>query len=1039
MISNKLVTVLRKLDSAPKTISIIEQDYPGCIINDICELLKTFSESTEICQENEIVQCVIHALKNILAFSESEQCQVSSLLTPILTIAISPSNSSELTLVSATAWAKIICKLHADVIVARRTLLKEVECQSKDDFARITLIEGLLNCGCTDVIIELDFLLNVFSKIKQSCLTTSGHLFQSFQALKTWSHRLKELKPLKEKEEGQMQTTSNVMDSVNSIIFNNWENPVRGVPDILETTLVNVLEFHQKFDSEYYRRYLDILCEKVKNFSWKLKGKYRVLNVLLPRIGATEVLQKESHFGTNLFQCLSSNHLVSVGIAVYKTILKEICVDLWEAQFLQPLVECLQNEENELIQGNANIYLIPNSIKMLPKCANRLDKALETSKVTKQTWLAKLNILKTQRTLGHINELDNEKMEYIREGCCHTEPDVRISAMSVLCLVSKKGNPPTEEEMKLISNFIEKNLAVDNTSFRQVLRANFTQVMMRCRDFAVTNHRKLIKLQNSNDENVKCIDQIQDRENNLTNLMLSIDNIMKELFRNLYPGANYQRLICSLELLKVLDSCFFHFEPNKGVNKGSANSDPTDLVNYISLKHQLLNMYTTKGHCQILLSCVLHYMEDVRVNSFELLKNFNTEYAADESTILTKALELSCSPKYGECESSSVLFHLCTHWYSQPEKVWINQISELKLKNQYMLLGCAISTISKEAGDLNHHILPVVLLHIYKNLIEECSKNGGKHFLEYARSAPMHGMLTAISACLPIESQFTDCKNLDSFIVLLIDTISKSVNIMLAILSGGKDGSSEQAGSFEDMGIAIETIIQDTSSKLDSSVIEDDFTISDDHSLVLACIWLNIKAGSLMVARMVETYTLSYQAVLRCGEILTNILTKCRHKGAMENTMYALEVFCTVLRAEKDIEKQQIPSQILDQVLNELENSTDVSITRRSAGLPMLIQKIVSTEPRGVGGKTRTLLSKAIVKLIEIANKPVNVITEIYDMQQAHALHILRVLVHDSSLSFDIVQFCGDILVCCVEHFSSESWSIRFKYKNYVDDISTFI
>ena len=71
MIANKLVKVLRKLDSAPKTIFTIEEDYPGCIINDICELLKTFSESTEICQENEIVQCVIHALKNILAFSES--------------------------------------------------------------------------------------------------------------------------------------------------------------------------------------------------------------------------------------------------------------------------------------------------------------------------------------------------------------------------------------------------------------------------------------------------------------------------------------------------------------------------------------------------------------------------------------------------------------------------------------------------------------------------------------------------------------------------------------------------------------------------------------------------------------------------------------------------------------------------------------------------------------------------------------------------------------------------------------------------------
>ena len=148
MIPNKLVTVLRSLDSAPKTISMLEQDYSGCIMNDICGLLKAFSESTETCQENEIVQCVIYALKNILVFSESEQCQVASLLAPILTITISPSNSSELTLVSATAWAKIICKLHADVIVARRTLLKEVECHANDDFARITLIESNIFLYC---------------------------------------------------------------------------------------------------------------------------------------------------------------------------------------------------------------------------------------------------------------------------------------------------------------------------------------------------------------------------------------------------------------------------------------------------------------------------------------------------------------------------------------------------------------------------------------------------------------------------------------------------------------------------------------------------------------------------------------------------------------------------------------------------------------------------------------------------------------------------------------------------------------------------
>ena len=54
-------------------------------------------------------------------------------------------------------------------------------------------------------------------------------------------------------------------------------------------------------------------------------------------------------------------------------------------------------------------------------------------------------------------------------------------------------------------------------------------------------------------------------------------------------------------------------------------------------------------------------------------------------------------------------------------------------------------------------------------------------------------------------------------------------------------------------------------------------------------------------------------------------------------------------------------------------------------------------------------------------------IAELYDMPQSHALHILKVLVHDSSLSFDIVQYCDEILICCVKSFSSESWSIRFE------------
>ena len=111
--------------------------------------------------------------------------------------------------------------------------------------------------------------------------------------------------------------------------------------------------------------------------------------------------------------------------------------------------------------------------------------------------------------------------------------------------------------------------------------------------------------------------------------------------------------------------------------------------------------------------------------------------------------------------------------------------------------------------------------------------------------------------------------------------------------------------------------------------------------------------------------------------------------------------------------------------MNDLDESHNISLTRRSAGLPMLIQKIVSSEKRGIGGQTRKMLAITTLKLIDIAAKPVDDAIELFDMPQSHALHILRTLVHESSLSSDILKYCDEILICCVNRFSSNSWAIR--------------
>ena len=61
--------------------------------------------------------------------------------------------------------------------------------------------------------------------------------------------------------------------------------------------------------------------------------------------------------------------------------------------------------------------------------------------------------------------------------------------------------------------------------------------------------------------------------------------------------------------------------------------------------------------------CVVYdyYMEDVRQNAIELLKNFKSDHAPRKEIVITTALELACSPKFAECESSALLFSLSIH------------------------------------------------------------------------------------------------------------------------------------------------------------------------------------------------------------------------------------------------------------------------------------------------------------------------------------------------------------------------------------------
>lgn len=79
--------------------------------------------------------------------------------------------------------------------------------------------------------------------------------------------------------------------------------------------------------------------------------------------------------------------------------------------------------------------------------------------------------------------------------------------------------------------------------------------------------------------------------------------------------------------------------------------------------------------------------------------------------------------------------------------------------------------------------------------------------------------------------------------------------------------------------------------------------------------------------------------------MITQVLTRCRLKGAIEAAGIALSVFVKSVTSKTDEDMQLMLEQLLTEFLDSLlYEGKEVSVTRRSAGLSILIHKILAND-----------------------------------------------------------------------------------------------
>lgn len=243
--------------------------------------------------------------------------------------------------------------------------------------------------------------------------------------------------------------------------------------------------------------------------------------------------------------------------------------------------------------------------------------------------------------------------------------------------------------------------------------------------------------------------------------------------------------------------------------------------------------------------------------------------------------------------------------------------------------------------------------------------------------------------------------------------------------------------------------------------------------MVLLCSWRTVKEVSLLFGFLVTKVPiceddssiglLNEEQIIKIGEHLVTLLTETKHRGAFEQAHVGFSQLCTCLWRLNKESLNQLPKMWLHQILIAItgikEENSKLCATRRSAGVPFMIQALLSTEPRQYKD-TKTTTFDSVMKILLGFTQLENVnlwerikqliytnsvfseyentfeflryndhsidrnsikVTEI----KTHALNILRAIFRHAQLAEIVNNYVADGLIAAFKSYDALTWAER--------------
>ncbi|XP_016950386.1 thyroid adenoma-associated protein homolog isoform X1 [Drosophila biarmipes] len=208
--------------------------------------------------------------------------------------------------------------------------------------------------------------------------------------------------------------------------------------------------------------------------------------------------------------------------------------------------------------------------------------------------------------------------------------------------------------------------------------------------------------------------------------------------------------------------------------------------------------------------------------------------------------------------------------------------------------------------------------------------------------------------------------------------------------------------------------------------------------MVLLCAWRSIKEVCLILGELVQRapleeeqqweqadFLLSSGQLEAIGELFLLLLAETKHRGAFEQAYVGFTMLCRRFWHSDSVRLNQLPGQWVSEAMamvsGEEVRKARLCSTRRSAGMPFMLQALICTELK-LG--THATLHRCMHRLLEVCERRTGGSAGI--TARSHALNILRALFRCSELAELVTEFMARGIQCALEGLLlAEEWAER--------------